>query len=285
MTDENGAPIHTFLNLRADEGDIDGDGVEELITCSYYGNQNRYVVRKRESKGWKDKGYLQIQATTSTPLYGMGNSTVDLVDWDGDGDTDLLIGAEGSFPSIAINTGTEKNRVFNPVERLKFGDGSLFETFSIEEGDGSYWGPLEWYSDRIAPRAADWDGDGIKDIISGSMGKRLYFFKGIEGGDGLRFSRNKNFQFNGEDLELPDRIFPLVLNWDMDSIPDLMVSTDPGQVVVYKGNNTVNLQNPDTLLHSDGSPIILMDFWKRKKGNRYLALPWPTGIMMVTEIL
>lgn len=268
LKDEKGDPVHTFLNLRADEGDIDGDGVDELITCSYHGNQNRYVVRKRTDKGWMMDGYLQIQAKEGTPVYGMGNSTVDPVDWDGDGDTDLLLGAEGSFPTIVFNIGDEKNRIFNPAERLKYTDGSLVETFSIVEGVGSYWGPMEWYSDRLAPRAADWDGDGVKDLISGSMGKRLYFLKGKMSSDGLRFLPNQNFQFDGKDLDLPDRLFPLILNWDQDSIPDMMVSTDPGHVVVYKGDRTLNLQALDTLLHTDGSPIILMDYWERKKGNR-----------------
>ncbi len=207
-------------------------------------------------------------ANEDTPVYGMGNSTIDPVDWDADGDTDLLLGAEGGFPTIVINTGSEQQRVFEPARRLQYADGTLLETASIEQGDGSYWGPLEWYSDRLAPRAADWDGDGILDIITGSMGRRLYFFKGIMVQDSLRFQQPKNFQYEQTELVLPDRLFPAVLNWDGDQFLDIIASNDPGHIVVYSGNGTLNLASPDTLRHTNGQPIVLEDFWERKKGNR-----------------
>jgi len=68
----------------------------------------------------------------------MGNSTVDLVDWDNDGDTDLLLGGEAGLPTIVMNKGDEGNRIFEPAQRLRFSDGSLLETASMKQGDGSY---------------------------------------------------------------------------------------------------------------------------------------------------
>ena len=251
--------------------DLDGDGEDELVGTSYFGNADRYLVYERASEDgmrWQTSGYLAIQATPETPVYGMGNSTVDPVDFDGDGDTDLLLGAEGSFPTIVRNVGSDTARVFEPAERLRYVDGSALETFSIEEGDGSHWGPLEWYSDRIAPRARDWDGDGTLDLVTGSMGRRLYFFKGQMVNDSLRFERPQNFRFEGEELVLPDRLFPAVLDWTGDGRLDLVVSNDPGHVLVYPGSGTLDLGSPIRLDHPDGTPIVLEDFWDRKKGNR-----------------
>ncbi len=268
LSDPTGSPLRTFLTIRVDAADMNGDGTEELISASYYGNQNRYLVYSRRGLGWQHTDDLRIQADQDTPVYGMGNSTVDPVDWDGDGDIDLLLGAEGSFPTVVINIGTEQNRVFDPARRLQYTDGSLLETFSIEQGDGSYWGPREWYSDRIAPRAADWDGDGVLDILTGSMGRRLYFFKGEKVNGELRFHKPANFRYGGDELVLPDRLFPAVLDWTGDGQPDVMVSDDPGHVLVYEGDGSLGLENPDTLMLSTGQPIVLQDYWERKKGNR-----------------
>ena len=268
LSKPDGSPIRTFLTIRVDEADLDGDGQDELVGASYFGNQNRYLIYKREGSSWENTGYLSIQAHNDTPVYGMGNSTVDPVDWDGDGDTDLLLGAEGSFPTVVINIGTEQNRVFDPARRLQYTDGTLLETFSIEQGDGSYWGPMEWYSDRIAPRAADWDGDGVLDILTGSMGRRLYFFRGEKVNGELRFHKPANFRYGGDELVLPDRLFPAVLDWTGDGKPDVMVSDDPGHVLVYEGDGSLSLKNPDTLMLSTGQPIVLQDYWERKKGNR-----------------
>ncbi len=264
----DGEPIRTFLTIRVAAADIDGDGQEELIGASYYGNQNRYVIYQRQGQEWQEKGYLSIQADKDTPVYGMGNSTVEPVDWDADGDTDLLLGAEGGFPTIVINSGSERLRIFEPAQRLTYVNGTPLETFSIEQGDGSYWGPLEWYSDRIAPRAADWDGDGTLDIITGSMGRRLYFFRGQLVRGELRFEQPKNFRYGGNELVLPDRLLPAVLNWTGDGRLDIMVSNDPGNVVIYPGDHSLDLGEPDTLKHSNGQPLVLEDFWERKKGNR-----------------
>jgi hypothetical protein len=268
LGDEDGQSPQTFLTIRVQPADLDGDGEDELVGTSYYGNNDRYLVYQRAGAGWRHSGHLSIRASPTTPVYGMGISTVDPVDWDGDGDTDLLLGAEGGFPTIVINSGSEDDRRFEPARRLIRTDGRPLETRSIQYGDGSHWGPLEWYSDRIAPRAVDWDGDGVLDLISGSMGRRLYFFRGHEIEGDLRFNEPLNFRTNGQDLVLPDRLFPGVTDWNGDGLPDLLVSTEPGHIVVYPGNRSLELGRPDTLRHATTTPIILQDFWERKKGNR-----------------
>ena len=268
LPNEQGKPLRTFLTVRAYPADLDGDGVPELVGSSYFGNQDRYLVYQKQGAGWKNTDYLKIQTDAETPVYGMGNSTVNPVDWDGDGDTDLLLGAEGSFPTIVENVGSESRRMFGPAQRLQYVDGSPLETFSVKEGVGSVWGPLEWYSDRIAPRAVDWNGDGVLDIITGSMGRRLYLFKGQHVEGELRFAPSVNFRYKQEELALPDRLLPGIVDWNGDHQPDVIVSSDPGHVLVYPGDGSLNLREPDTLMLKTGQPIVLQDFWERKKGNR-----------------
>ena len=188
-------------------------------------------------------GELQTAAQFDTPVYGVGNSTVDVIDLDGDGADDLLLGGEPGIPTWVRNVGTNERPAYDGPHRLKYADGTPVETHSIVQSPtvGSYWGPGEWYSDRLAPRAIDWDGDGVLDLVSGSMGRRLYFFKGVMVDGELRFEKPANFRLNGEELDLPDRLFPGVIDWDGDGKPDLILSNDAGHVLLYPGDGSLDL--------------------------------------------
>ncbi len=103
--------------------------------------------------------------------------------------------------------------------------------------------PITYGQDIKAPlpglaydyKLVDWDGDGVLDIISGSMGRRLYFFKGKMTNNALRFEKPRNFRFNDSTLALPDRLLPGVVDWNGDGEPDWILSDDPGHVIVYEG--------------------------------------------------
>ena len=278
LSDERDEPIRTPLAVQVKSADIDGDGHPELITTGYFGNAGRYTVYKRDFtrddlplwQGWRDVGPLTLDASPNTPVYGMGNSTIDIIDFDGDGGDDLLLGAEPGLPIIVRQVGIDDagQRIYDEGERLKYIDGSPLITYAIEHGEGSYWGPPEWYSDRLAPRAADWDGDGTLDLITGSMGRRLYFLKGRRVNGELRFERAVNFRRDGRDLVVPDRLFPAVLDWTGDGRLDVMISDDDGRVLVYPGDGTLDLGEPIALHHADGQPLQIKDYWDRTKGNR-----------------
>ena len=292
LSDEDGDPIHSTLAIDGAFGDLTGDGRADLVAASLHSGLNRYTLYAAPAapglSGWADRGFLTMAAGPETPLYAMDISTVDPVDLDGDGDRDLLLGSEPSIPTIAWNVGSDAAPVYEPPVRLKFPDGRPWETYAIETGEGSRWGVAEWYADRITPRAADWDGDGTLDLVTGSMGRRLYFSKGVRVGGELRFERPQNFRFDGAELRAPDRVMPAVVDWDGDGHLDLVVGydldpdgasstyPDPGQafsgrVVVFHGRggaDPLRLGRPVTLRDGDGDPLLLRDYWDRVKGNR-----------------
>jgi hypothetical protein len=274
----DGEPHRTSLVRRVRLADF-GHG-PELLASGYFGNNARYVRYAQEvkyAKGAADEWFrlneLQVAAKPDTPVHGIGNSTVDVVDLDGNGTDDLLLGGEPGLITVARNVGTNERPEYDGPHYLKYVDGSRLETFCIVQSPtvGSFWGPSEWYSDRLAPRAVDWDGDGTLDLVSGSMGRRLYFFKGVRVEGELRFERPVNFRFNGEELDLPDRLFPGTIDWNGDGHPDLIVSNDAGHVLLYPGDGTLDLGEPTRL-----GDIVLEDFWERKKGNRsgFAVAPW-----------
>ncbi|MEM6757621.1 MAG: hypothetical protein AAF586_10675, partial [Planctomycetota bacterium] len=278
LSDPDGEPIQTSLARRVRPADL-GRGLE-LVASGYFGNNCRYTRYRRDQDytgplhhGWRETDELRINARPDTPLYGMGNSTVDVADLDDDGDDDLLVGAEPGIPVFFRNVGTQQAPQFEGPFRLRHVDGRPIETHSIVMSPtvGSYWGASEWYSDRLAPRAVDWDGDGTLDMISGSMGRRLYFWKGVRVDDELRFEPPRLFRFGGKPLDLPDRLFPGVLRGHDGGPPSLILSNDAGHVLRYPGDGTLDLGEPRRL-----GDIVLRDFWGREKGNRsgFAVAPW-----------
>ncbi|MCB1123692.1 MAG: VCBS repeat-containing protein, partial [Verrucomicrobiae bacterium] len=250
----------TALAFQGRPVDFDNDGRIELVTTSYFGSPSLlqwYSKKMTESpaSGWEFRGFLNMAAHPETPLAGPGISTIDPVDWDNDGDTDLLLGGEPGTPMIAINIGTENKKVFSAPTRLRFTDGSFLETYSSQLGDGSHHGPKEWFDDRSTPRAVDWDQDGILDIISGTQGRRIYWMKGTFVHGELRFNNPKIFMLDGKPLLHPHRCFPDVVDWNKDGKLDIAGFNERSDLVFYLGKGDSELVSVIPLSDTHGKPI------------------------------
>jgi hypothetical protein len=127
-------------------GDLDGDGDLDLAVGDYYGGFTYF-----ENIGDGTNPFFD-RVGASDPLRSIDvayYSTPTLADADGDGDLDLVSGAEHGRLFVFRNTGTAIAPAFGPV-------GNPIDLAGIDVGD------------RSAPAAGDLNGDGRPDLVTGA---------------------------------------------------------------------------------------------------------------------
>jgi hypothetical protein len=108
---------------------------------------------------YKGKRY---KSTPEEPIFTTGcASAVHAVDWDGDGDLDLLVGAIQGEVLLIPNEGTAKSYAFGKQQPLEAGGKPL-----RVEGDAG-------------PFVADWDGDGKLDLLVGAGDGSVSLFRNV----------------------------------------------------------------------------------------------------------
>jgi hypothetical protein len=101
---------------------------------------------------------------------GRGRTKINVVDWDGDGVLDLLIGTgpqhgspwRGSFVLFMKNVGTNQEPVFKHPEIL------------LWDADGA---PLEFFRHGVHMAPVDWDGDGKFELVAGADHGHIWYWK------------------------------------------------------------------------------------------------------------
>ena len=102
-------------------------------------------------------------------------STPFVCDWDADGDLDLLVGGGYGWPRIVINEGTTERPVYTEA-RLILSDGKPIRLIRNNILGKPYHGHNMGY---IYPAFADWDLDGLPDLILANETNRIFWYKNI----------------------------------------------------------------------------------------------------------
>jgi len=137
--------------------DFDADGRMDVLTGSWPGQL--YLFRCN-ADGSYNPGET-IKDSEGEELKTQSASTVFATDWDADGDLDLLTGNIRGEVHLVTNQGNRKEPSYGKPLRLEISD-----ELKDRRGDS---GPI----------AADWDGDGLQDVLVGTGEGSVILFRNI----------------------------------------------------------------------------------------------------------
>lgn len=148
--------------------DFDGDGVRDLLANSYDPG-HCYFFRGLGEQRFEPP--VEIVDRNSVPVRSSPVQQQDFqsfgsfftpVDWDADGDQDLLVGCFNGDLKLRLNEGDAKTHAF------------AAENIVVNAGDE----PLK-VSAHCCPTVADWDGDGLWDLIVGADDGSVTWYRNV----------------------------------------------------------------------------------------------------------
>lgn len=281
LRSEDGRPLEGHLALANPVlYDWDGDGFIDILM----GEEDSRLCWFRNA-GKSENGvpvfdppfYFRQKADE---LYFGAMSTPFAYDLDGDGDEDIICG------NTAGEIGFVENLSGKGVEFPKWAEPKLVEepdgkAIRITAGpNGSIQGPLEAKWGYTAPSVADWDGDGLPDIMSNTIwGKPLWWRNiGTRRKPKFDYARGVEVEWIGEQPELPWgwfkpktqknpkeiitqwRTTPVMIDWNGDGLVDLVMTDVDGDLALWrreKREGRLVLLQPEKAFvdAADGKPL------------------------------
>jgi len=176
-------------------------------------------------------GYAYAQAG-GTDLLEPGGGCLGVfprvVRWDGDGRKDLIAGRSDGTVKLYTNVASDDAPAFD-------------EGVLIEVGLPDRKVPID-VGLRATPTVADWDADGLKDLVIGAADGRIWIYLNAGTDDAPDFVGQSYAQEDGADLVVPSgRSSPHVFDFDHDGMKDLLTGNTDGQLLLYTnvGSNEV----------------------------------------------
>ena len=164
------------------------------------------------------------------------------MDWNDDGKLDLISGDTKGQVSLFINVGTrtepklaEGVRVEaagKPIEGAQKTYKQVDGKYVVDKVTGGNHKLADVYSKL---HFADWDGDGLKDLLIGQSSDIL-LYKNVGTKAAPKFVDPVALAIPGRNKI--DRASPYVYDWDADGIQDLILGTEDGKVLFCRNTGT-----------------------------------------------
>jgi len=237
----------------------EGGYVTYLENLAPYGSEPRWAVPR----------YLEQQ----DPYVKSGSlSRPVAVDWDGDGDLDIIAGNSAGYLQWFENTGTRTQAAFADRGYLQ-SQGKPIRRVAGE--NGSVQGPAEAKWGYSNPSVADWDLDGKLDIVVNDVWGHVVWYRGTADRMALEPARDVEVEWTSAPPK-PDwvwwnpkpkrlltqwRTTPRIVDWDRDGLPDLAMLNHQGYLALFKrakcGANLC-LQPPERIFVEPNGRFLLL---------------------------
>lgn len=273
--DVYGMPSPNFADFDGD-GDLDlicGEFVDKFTWFENIGsrNQPRYAAGKYLT--YKSK-QLQMDLCMIVPV---------ALDWDKDGDVDLIVGQEDGRVAFVENTG----KVVDGMPEF------LPPSFFKQEADDVKFGVL------VTPYSFDWDNDGDEDLICGNSSGYVGFIENLNGANPPKWAAPVCLKADGKIIRImagPNGSIQgpceakwgyttlNVADWNHDGLPDIVINSIWGKVLWYRNIGT--LQKPELTASQPievewpGKPSKPAWNWWQPEGKN-LATQWRTTPVVI----
>jgi hypothetical protein len=177
------------------------------------------------------------------------------VDWDDDGDEDLIAGNSAGYISFIENLGNGNSPKWAAPKRL-IAAGK--EIRHLAGDNGSIQGPVEKKWGYTTLSVNDWDGDGLKDIIANSIWGKIEWHKNIGRKGKPKLSEAQHVIMDWSETEIipkpswnwwsPQtdelatqwRTTPYTIDWNKDGMMDLVMLDHEGYLAYFERFKTGN---------------------------------------------
>ncbi len=266
-------PVDVFGMPSPNFADFDGDGDLDLLCgefldgFTYFRNEGSRT-EPRYAKGRKLAARMDLQMITPTAI-----------DWDGDGDIDLICGDEDGRVAFIENSG----KLIEGIPQF------LPPRYFRQVADEVKFGAL------VTPVSVDWDGDGDEDLICGNTAGYVGFIENLDGGNPPKWAAPVHLKAGGKVLRIeagnngsiqgPAEVkwgytTLSVADWNHDGRLDLVVNSIWGRVVWYRNTGAGLAAAKPVAVRWDGdAPKPSWNWWDPEKNE--LVTQWRTTPVVI----
>jgi len=210
------------------------------------------------------------------------------VDWDGDGLEDIISGNSAGYIAFIKNLGGSPPRWAAPVYLSAAG-----RLIREQAGpNGSIQGPAEAKWGYSILSVADWDGDGLPDIMTNGIWGKVMWYKNIGTRTAPRLAPGRLVELapgspaqkapwnwwspQGRELVSQWRTTPQMVDWNGDGLMDLVMSDGEGYLALFERrrapDGSLTLAPPQRVFWSQGASVFSSNGVPQNKESGLLRL-------------